>query len=841
MPLRVQQRSTWGGWSKQRSLLVVLVLASLAMATLAGLRRPAAGRLDAPTNADRRELSAHDWSELHGAFEYRTDGGSSFSGRVHSIRGEPIAGARVCATCGSCDYIDLPSSICATSDASGGYTLRADDLRSPVLTATAAGFFEGQANGGLPLALGQGSRAGLDIVLEPEDGSRLVGTIEDALGGIVPGARIQIMRFLDDRSTTVELTSDAEGRFALATRAGALLVRATAEGYSAEAARVVAPSEDVKLVLTPASTIRGRVVVARTGEPAEGVEVKAKPVLGAPRAAGAVSDSDGSFKLSGLDPGSYQLLAHSERFRATDDRTIQVGLATSLDDIVVEVEPAVSVLGHVLIGEGDKPCQRGEVMLATPTEGSSALAKTPVPDEVLAAAAAHPLPSASSNIEADGTVRLKGLTPGLYQASVHCSDYVLAAGPELLEVGEKNLEVVWRMAEGLGFVVHVVDEAGASVPAFELILLTPAQGARAPISLSFFSDESGHAKSPLGLHPGKYRVESSDGQGEPLEVELSPGSATVQRTLRVEGSGYITVKAVDSTQRPVSGLSIAAQAQQPAQPLAQPQVAVEQGRGSYRIGPLRAGNYAVEARDGTNPPQSPEGASGALVQVRSGTVTEATIRMARSGTIRGKVVDERGSPEGSLWVAATHQADSQAGWGTRLVGLEPARVMTDEEGSFTIEGLQVGATYRLRAVQPFESAAVLSGVKTGSEVTLVLPAAASIRGVVAVERGGTLPSAAIVQVHHREAGIRRTARISSSGQFAIDQIPPGRVTVMVAGSEVRSSPQEIELTGGQRLEGLQFAVSRAPALPEETSPPNPGLEPPPGERVAAEEITKSGT
>ena len=841
MTQQEQRRSAQRYRSKRWPLLVAITLATLSIAGFASLRTSGGGVIEAPPPTDTRELSERDWAELRSAFEYKTDEIPQLSGSVSSRGGAPIVGARVCASCASCDYIDLPPSKCAISTATGGYVLRADGLRSPVLTATASGFLEGQANGGVPLALGEGSRADLDIVLDPDDGTRLAGSVEDSLGGIVPGARIQVIRFSDDRNTTTELTSDSEGHFALATGAGALLVRATAEGYSAEAVRAVAPSEDLKLVLTPGSTIRGRVVIARTGEPAEAVEVKAKPVLGAPRVAGVVSDADGNFTLGGLEPGSYQLLAHSERFRANDVRTIQVGLATNVEDIVVEVEPAVSVLGHVLIGDGDKPCPRGDVMLAAPDEGSSALAKTPVADEVLAAAATHPLPSASSNIEADGTVRLKGLTPGLYHATLHCPHHVLATGPELLAVGGQNQEVVWRMRAGQSFVIHVVDEAGAPVPSVELTLVTPAHGARAPIAMSFFSDESGHAKSPLGLHPGKYRVEASDGQGESVEVELSPSGGNVQRTLRVKGSGYITVNAVDSDQRPLSGLSIAAHAQLSAQPLAHPKVALEQGRGRYRIGPLAAGNYSVEARDGTNPPQSAEGASGAIVQVQAGTVAKVTVRMARRASIHGKVVDERGSPESNLWVAATYQSDSQAGWGTRLVGLEPARVMTDEEGNFTIERLQEGATYRLRAVQPFESAAVLSGVKAGSKVTLVLPAAASIRGVVAVERGGALPADAFVQVHHPEAAIRRTARVSSSdGRFVIDQIPPGRVTVMVAGSEVSSSPREVELTGGQRLEGLQLAVSPALTSTDGTSRSNSGPEPE-SEKAAAEETTTSGT
>jgi hypothetical protein len=754
----------------------------------------------------------------------------NLSGQVKRRDGAPIAKARVCASCASCGYVELPPAACVETDDAGRYTLRPGPLRSVAIAATAAGFCEGRANGGAAIALDAGARDGLDIVLACE-GAQLAGIVEDALGGPIGGARIQLMRFAGDSRSLVELQSGSDGRFEAWTTPGPALVRAVADGYADDIEQLILPRADLTMRLTPASSIRGRVVDARSGAAAAGVEVRALPLLGAPRAPAAVSGDDGRFDLGGLEPGTYRLSALSERWRGANEQVVQLGLVSTVDDVLIEVLPAVSVLGRMLIGATGAPCANGNVLLTTPTLESSALAKTRLSEAELSAAAARPVPESAADVEADGTVRLEGLVPGRYHATLYCPDHLLGEGPELLDVGERNAEVVWRMTRGSTLQVDVSDDSGAPVPGAQVTLLMPGIGANPPIGMAFSADAEGRVRSHNALQPGTYTIEPSGSlRGAPVRFEVLAGGHPVALTLRVQGSGYIVVHAEDAERRPVGGLSVSAQADDAA---ALPANAVPLGAGSYRIGPLAAGAYTVEAQDGTNPPLRAEGPSGTPIQVGAGRSVEARIRLDRSAAIRGKVVDARGAPEDSLWVSATYETQEQnIGWGPRALGLEAARAMTAADGSFVIDGLERGAAYRLRAVQPFSSAGVLRDVKAPSVVTMVVPPAASIAGVIA-GHGGALPRDAIVSVYHPETALMRRGRVSPDGRFAVDEVPPGRVSVSFAAAEWDASPQELELSGGQRLEGFRLEVQRtvsiaagAPAAtPEQAEPAASGSEP----------------
>jgi protocatechuate 3,4-dioxygenase beta subunit len=751
------------------------------------------------------------------------------SGTVRARDGKPIAGARVCGSCASCGLVDLPPSACVLTNEQGAYAFEPADARPVLVTAVAQGFNAGVANDGRPIELRGKPKSDVDVTLQP-GGATLSGIVLDALGGPVAHARIQLARFDIESRPTIETQSNEEGRFEAAVSEGALLIRAEADGYAPATAHAVAPSDDVEVRLTPASRIRGRVVLARTGKPVAGAEVRAFPRAGNPRVAAALSDEHGEFVVEALEPGMYTLLAEHASARGHLDSPVAVGLADTVEDVVIEATNAVSVFGRVVLPPEAPPC-RGYVALGAPTVESAALAKQALSEKEITRDY-NAVPSLSSNIEADGTVSFKGVTPGRYHVNVQCSDHVLDEGPELLDVRDRDLQVIWKAQPGLGLLVRVVDAAGAPVPDARLTLLISRGGAAGPpLGMGFSVDRQGVAKLPANLYPGSYTVEANGGlEAKPVTVELRPGSGTTEVTLRVEGSGSIMVDAKDELGRPVNGLRVNALAQAaPTEAKAAPEgpaasrprivSARALGGGQYQIGPLPAGAYTVEAEESSNPPIRAEGPNGAVIHVASGALLRAQLSVRRDAEVRGTVVDSKGQPEANVWVSATYQTDGPVVVGPKLLrlGVEPLRAMTDPEGRFELNKLRPGARYQLRVIEPHGAAVTVDRVTPGQDVKLVLPEPSVISGVV-VDAQGRPQETFTVQAHHAETGVNRVGRVGPGGSFRIEGVPAGKVALTAARPPAEFAQLELEVQGGEKRDGIRLSLAAHTETPAPSSP-----------------------
>src|SRR5882672_7265949 len=188
-------------------------------------------------------------------------------------------------------------------------------------------------------------------------GRTLTGTVSDATGGPIAGARIDAARlssFAEAGDAIATATTGADGKYRMTVAEGALQVAASSPDYAPQARRVeVGPAGAVAdFALVPGGVIEGVVRDERSHEPVAGASVLARRgaavLLAETGARRAVTGGDGRFRLTGLRPGAWSLRA-GDPGRATRAPTL-VGLGVAEQVTGVEL----------LLGAG--PVVRGRVV-----------------------------------------------------------------------------------------------------------------------------------------------------------------------------------------------------------------------------------------------------------------------------------------------------------------------------------------------------------------------------------------------------------------------------------------------------------------------------------------------
>jgi hypothetical protein len=288
---------------------------------------------------------------------------ASLAGSVRAKKGEPIAGARVCASDLALEAMSAPAPTCVDTDEKGAYRVAGLAPGGYALTAEAKGFIP-SAEDGKRIVLGSGeSKSGIDILLE-EGGAKLAGIVLDATGGPIPGATVRVTR-VTPPARSLGVISDRDGRFALWVTPGPITIVGEAFGYASARLLRTAPSSAVVLTLTPGSNISGDVVTTSDETPVANVVVRAVPAGGwaSPMHPSGTSNADGAFTVHGLEPGEYSLVAEGVGWRGASSSPLAIGLAESLDHVRLHVSPAVFVSGKVVLRSSGEPCQQGSVTL----------------------------------------------------------------------------------------------------------------------------------------------------------------------------------------------------------------------------------------------------------------------------------------------------------------------------------------------------------------------------------------------------------------------------------------------------------------------------------------------
>jgi hypothetical protein len=561
------------------------------------------------------------------------------SGIVQSTHGEPLDGASICMVPARMQCCAAQS--CVVSDAAGRFSLEASVVNSAIVIASAEGY--------LPLRrpfLESSRGTSLVLSLEP-GGVRLTGNVVDASGGAVLAALVSASG-AGDTALAFARTASA-GRFALTVPEGTLQLSARADGYSSVVRQIDAPHDDIELILTAASSLRGHVLARETREPVAGTEVRVFDAnglqLGSRRA---TTDEGGAFAIEGLAAGGYFVDASSAEWRsARSGFFLEIAEEKTLD---LAVDPATRFNGKVRAGGAT--CQRGRVSLEGPVPGFREL-------------------------DSNGEVAFEGVLPGAYRAHVSCEP-----GMELtdeIEVGLQSVTRDWDLNPGSSL-TGVVMWGDALPLARARVEVDPIGEPRSRRSVVCSSNDEHGAFSCFGLEPGEYACqlrENAVARSEIVPVTLREGSSPPTVVLRANPTASLHIRIENAASLQLEALTVVAQRKGSA-----PRPADRKGS-EFVLERIPLGVYDVML--------DPEVAGGrrTVELMNAGAVVDLSLTPPPGRTLSGRVVDERGNGVPDAWVRVS---------GTSPYGaLFPASpVMSDAEGAFTIPGLLQGS-YELSA------------------------------------------------------------------------------------------------------------------------------------------------
>jgi Carboxypeptidase regulatory-like domain len=326
------------------------------------------------------------------------DPGARIHGRVFGPTGEPVAGARILHDEG---VIRSKKRATATSGDDGTFLLEGVPAGWRTLTARAEGLASAVVDG---LAVSAGSEVSeVEIHLAP--GGAISGKLIDEAGEPVAGASVRISAAGPGgedlaRSGLVEPAEDGSFR-ARHLRPGIYRVRVVATDHQAESRDAVVVVEGmetagVDFVLRGGASIAGKVLTLK-GVPIAGAKLHAWPRqgvrTGAWRAVDVISLADGSFRLTGLEAGAYQVNVSKVGFTGRGPDSVPVGT----DGLEIRLQQQATLVGTVIVGSDGAPAPVAKVRVHAAGETDDRITRS--------VSVASP----------DGEFSVRGLEPGRYE------------------------------------------------------------------------------------------------------------------------------------------------------------------------------------------------------------------------------------------------------------------------------------------------------------------------------------------------------------------------------------------------------------------------------------------
>jgi protocatechuate 3,4-dioxygenase beta subunit len=720
----------------------------------------------------------------------RTLAKGSLAGTIRDPKGAPIAGAMACADFWSPALSEQTTrdALCVIADARGAY--RFDNLVAATysIDAMAKGFEPGTYQKGdeanIELAPGM-ALTGLDITLG-SGAVEVTGTVSDASGGAIRGARVRVISRMKHPRSQAFAETDAAGKYALWTAPGYVEVYAVADGYVESEERGMAPGS-VDLSLVPESSIAGTVLDADTREPVAGVRVEVYPMdfmARTPRAT-TLSDERGRFRISRLLPARYQPRVKHGGYYTVSAPTALVGLAESVEDVVLLVKRGYMISGKALVTGTNAVCKPSSITLGRDQVGYEYEAES----------------------ADDGTITVDSVRPGTWIVRLFCSRH--QPTEDIAPVTITNADVtglVWHVAPGSTLTGTITTRAGAPVADARITARASSPVQRGAKTLLYASAKPDGRYELGGLVPGTWDVEVSSGNGvAPPKVSVEITDATATQDFVLDEGGTLRGVVVDPKGAPVPHVDVTIARQRQRIHVSFTETEMQTGSdGSFVFTGLVPGTYDITAKyprggavrraDNAN-----EQLEDAVVENAKTTEVRIAIEDA-TAVIRGSVVDGKGTPIGDAFVNAIRQEpDQDMGQALRWTFDEKLR-LTAPDGTFAITGLAAG-TYSVRAYRRGGGDAIVENVKTGTSVKVQILDGASIEGTVTGAAGDEL------SVSANGGGIQRTETFyKSGGVFAIRDLPAG-VYTLSATSGNASGGATATVAAGETKRGVTIALA----------------------------------
>jgi protocatechuate 3,4-dioxygenase beta subunit len=690
-------------------------------------------------------------------------------GRVQDEAGRPVGGALVRLlpkllprpySLGEIRLSRAPS-VWTAPDGAFTLVLPADEGDETEWTVTA--LKAGHALGSVEHVRASSGGSGLAVTLPA--GVELAGRVSDPAGAPIPDVSITVAEtggfagFLP--ALTAGLGADGwmrsgpDGRFVTRVRAVPHELFFAVRGRSPRTVHAHDPGTGaLEVVLDPAVEIRGR-VVRSDGRPAPGLQLFAWGMRQVPGAT-AVTANDGTFTLSQLAPGPYQVQVLRDDRPVGPTRTVEAPRS----ELRIELAPTGAVRGHVTDARSHAPLLRFEV--GVERAGGDAAGFAPG--------------GASTGPEdgEDGAFVLTDVPAGEVDLTARAEGFVTRHVPLVVPEGPEPIEVEVDLDPGVTLRGSVTSEEGEPLSDVE-----------------------------VGLEHGKEDLStSSDGRGEYELAGVPPGPAQMTFALSGFQTARQSVDAGEGTRVDVllrRGLSLRGMVLADGTGVARANVwarssvawadngeAVTDRSGRFTISGLSPGRYSISA-------YGPDGAKAEAedVDVETAGVVRLELRRPPRAVLTGSVLGLPLSGEMRMvLVRVEGESDS-------------ASAPVDTAGSFRVEKAPAGPVRVSAVAVSFDGNTRSSRVTEldlppGSETETVVEFAGDIVVSGTVIRDGQPAVGAIVSFRARGSDVART-HTDGYGQYAASGLEAGLYEVSVTGLDL-SFRTEYEVTASAQLD-----------------------------------------